>query len=496
MDCAGKSAPIYRAPPVLRADFAGTFIEYLQLLRMHRMRQRLLGLLLCAGVLPGIGRAHEIGGRFTAPIPLELLFGGAAVTVAITALLLAFTVTDTPQDTPGSAGTTVSPSIARGVWSASRGLFFLAFVLTILVGFFGKQAPAENFATIFVWPVWLKGVAILSAILGSPWPVLSPWKTLYDGLTSLEGEPVAVRREYPSWLGAWPALGGFLIWIGILENLTVVPRSPRLTALLITGYTAAMLVGGLAYGPQWFRQADVLAVLYRLFGRVAPVTFQSASDGYRVRFRWPWQGCLRPVPGIAVAAFVIATVYTVSFDGFTSTPEFQTLLFTVRDALGVGRSIGVLLYLLGFVGFVAVFIGVSRLTQRLAGVRHAEWTAAVFAFAPTVLPIAVAYEIAHNYPFVLGNAGQLVAVLWPYIGSGHGPAVDPLAWLSLSMYWWSQVLLIVVGHIVAVIAAHYVAVARYPTATAARRGHVPLTLLMIGYTVLSLWIISRPIVTG
>lgn len=320
---------------------------------------------------------------------------------------------------------------------------------------------------------------------------------LYDGLTHLEGEPIAVLGEYPSWVGVWPALGGFLLWIGILENLTVVPRSPRLTALLIIGYTVAMLLGGLAFGPKWFRQADVLAILYRLFGRVAPVAFEpTGSGGYRMQFRWPWQGCLRPVSGIAATMFVIATVYTVSFDGFTSTPEFQTLLFASRDALGVGSSVGVLLYLLGFAGFVIVFIVVSHLTQRLAGALDAGWTAAVFAFAPTVLPIAVAYEIAHNYPFVLANAGLLLAALWSFLGLGHGPVFEPLSWLSLGAYWWSQVLLIVIGHIVAVVAAHYVAVSRYETVTAARRGHVPLTLLMIGYTVLSLWIVSRPIVTG
>lgn len=457
----------------------------------------ILPVILLVAVFPGLARAHEVGGRFTAPLPLELLFGGAAVTVAITALLLALTVEDTTFDTTGYSATTLSPHVVTGIQTVFRGLFFVGFVLTIFVGLFGKQASAENFATIFVWPVWIKGLAIVSAIIGSPWAVLSPWKTLYDGLTSLEGKPIAVLKDYPSWLSVWPALGGFLIWIGILENLTAVPRSPRLTALLIVGYTITMLVGGIAFGPRWFRQADVLAVLYRLFGRVAPATLEPTRSGsYQIQFRWPWQGCLRPVTGIAVAMFVIATVYTVSFDGFTSTPEFQTLLFAVRNTVGVGRSVSIFLYFLGFAGFVATFVGVSSLTQRLAGARHTEWTSAALAFAPTILPIAVAYEIAHNYPFVLGNAGQLIAVLWSSFGLGHGPVIEPLAWLSLSMYWWSQVLLIVVGHIVAVVAAHYVAVSRYETLTAARRGHIPLTLLMIAYTVVSLWIISRPIVAS
>ncbi|MFC6732932.1 hypothetical protein [Haladaptatus sp. GCM10025893] len=57
-------------------------------------------------------------------------------------------------------------------------------------------------------------------------------------------------------------------------------------------------------------------------------------------------------------------------------------------------------------------------------------------------------------------------------------------------------LLIIVGHVVAVVAAHGVAIRRYATPSLARRSHVPLVALMVGYTVLSLWIISRPVVTG
>jgi ABC-type amino acid transport system permease subunit len=50
--------------------------------------------------------------------------------------------------------------------------------------------------------------------------------------------------------------------------------------------------------------------------------------------------------------------------------------------------------------------------------------------------------------------------------------------------------------VIAVVAAHRVALARTETAGQARRIHVPLVVLMIGYTVLSLWIVSRPIATG
>lgn len=366
----------------------------------------------------------------------------------------------------------------------------------IVTGLFGQQVPAENFATVFLWAVWLKGVAILSALLGSPWQILSPWRTIYDSLTKLEGEPISLLDRYSDWIGTWPALGLFLVWIGIVENLTVVPRSPQLTAFFLVVYMLVMLGGGLAFGPTWFRRADTLAVFYRLFGRIALIDVVAEPDGsLRIYFRSPWNACTRPVVGIAVAAFVIATVYTVSFDGFTSAPGFQTLLFGIRNALDVSSMVSIVLYLSGYAGFVGAFLGIIVLTQWAAGAETAKWRLTAFAFAPTILPIAVAYEIAHNYPFVIANLGRLPTVLWPVL-TGTGPEIDLLTWLTVVVYWWSQVILIVAGHIVAVIAAHYVAITGYPTTTAARRGHIPLTVLMVGYTVLSLWIISRPIITG
>ena len=463
---------------------------------MGRLRHVAVALILLA-IVPSVASAHEISGRFEAPLPLSLLFGGAAVTVAITAIILAFTVEETPGDVEGGFTFSISPPMASGLRITIRSVFFILFLLTVVTGSLGKQVPAENFATVFIWAVWLKGIAIIAALLGSPWRLLSPWRTLYAGLTHVEGKPIAVVGEYPAWLGVLPALGWYLLWIGVVENLTVIPRSPNATALLVIVYTVVMVGGGIAFGPQWFRNADALSVLYRLFGRVAPLTAtRTDASGYRIRIHSPWRECIQPVRGLAVTAFVIATVYTVSFDGFTSTPEFQTLLFGIRNTFGVGSSVSVLLYLGGFVGFIAIFLAIIGFTQWAASEATSEWQATTIAFAPTILPIAVAYEIAHNYPFVLGNAGQLLAVLWPFFDLGQGPTIDLLGWLTLPIFWWSQVILIVAGHIVAVIAAHYVALSQYETAQKARRAHIPLIVLMVGYTVLSLWIISRPVVTG
>jgi hypothetical protein len=110
------------------------------------------------------------------------------------------------------------------------------------------------------------------------------------------------------------------------------------------------------------------------------------------------------------------------------------------------------------------------------------------AVAPTVVPIAAAYEIAHSYPFVLTNLARVVE-----LSLGFGP-LEPLAGIPLWLFWASQVLLIVLGHVVGVVAAHRVSLERYETMALARRGHAPLVVLMVGYTIVSLWIVSRPIV--
>ncbi len=470
------------------------------------LRRVAFGVALAVLSISGIASAHQVGGtRFEAPIPLWLLFGAAAATVALTAVLLALTRSQlashdagvaAPLDAEDAAASAPSRSVRipapiGGAVAAVARIGFLAIVaFAVVVGFVGPQTPAENVATLFVWAVWLKGVAMLAALVGDPWPILSPWRTVYEALARIEGAEIALA-SYPERLGEWPALVGLLAWVGIAENLTVLPRSPVGTAVLVLGYAVAMLVGGLAFGRTWFRRADALAVLYRLFGRVAPLDVRRTDDGYAVGLRPPWRGCTTPVRSFGAVAVAVAAVYTVSFDAFTGTPEYRSILFSLRDATGLGPQASVLLYLLGVALFVGAFVGVAALTARVAG--SPGWRPAALAFAPTLLPIAVAYEIGHNYPFVARNLGQLVGVVGGYVSPAAAP-IAPLSWLSVQGFWASQVVLIVAGHLVAVVAAHAVVVEYAPSDRSALRVHAPLAALMIGYTVVSLWTISRPVV--
>jgi hypothetical protein len=333
----------------------------------------------------------------------------------------------------------------------------------------------------------------VAGLAGSVWRAISPWETLYDLLVALEGGETAVLGDCPDWLVSWPALAGFVV--GVLENLTLVTRSPAATVAVAGGYAAVMLVGGVAVGREWFARADALAVLFDLLGRVSVVAVEEDRDGVRtLTVRPPWRGCLDPVRDASVAAFVVATVYTVSFDGFTATATFRGLRDAAVDAVGLGVA-GVSLYLAGLAAFLASYVLAARVAvaaSRVGDGPGVPTATATRAFAGSVVPIAAAYGVAHNYPFVLANLGQAVAIGRELL-LGVGDPVSLLGWLPVPVFWVSQVALIVGGHLIGVVAAHGAATRVTDSPAAARRTHAPFVVVMVAYTVVSLWVVSRPL---
>jgi hypothetical protein len=60
--------------------------------------------------------------------------------------------------------------------------------------------------------------------------------------------------------------------------------------------------------------------------------------------------------------------------------------------------------------------------------------------------------------------------------------------------WYTAVTAIILGHIVAVYVAHAIALRELPDRRRALRSQYPMLVLMVGYTMVSLWILAQPIV--
>ena len=83
---------------------------------------------------------------------------------------------------------------------------------------------------------------------------------------------------------------------------------------------------------------------------------------------------------------------------------------------------------------------------------------------------------------------------WDLFGSAHYQIAVGI--VGARFAWYTSVVVIVLGHVLAMYIAHRLALGRFSAPRTARASQYPLAALMVAYTMLSLWIIAQPIVTS
>jgi len=197
---------------------------------------------------------------------------------------------------------------------------------------------------------------------------------------------------------------------------------------------------------------------------------------------------------------------TLAFDGISATPawqDFNIALEPIWLPLGAGgfffvRTVGLLLMT---VTFMLVFVAFMQLVMYF-GSRKVDLTATVSAFALTLVPIALVYNAAHNYSYVTVQSQLLIPLLNDPLGKGWNllPAVahyqPSFVLAQAAIVWYAQVILIVLGHVIAVYLSHLRAGERFRTAERALLSQYPMLVLMVAYTVVSLSILAAPTTSG
>lgn len=361
--------------------------------------------------------------------------------------------------------------------AGTRALGLVGLAGVVVVGLFGPGDPLSNGAVVVVWAGWWAGFAMSTYLVGNAWPALNPWRTL---ARPLEG----IGRTYPWRWAGWPSVAGLLglVWLEVVSPLA---DRPPVLATVVLAYTAVTVAGAVVYGTDaWFETVDPISRVFRFYGAVAPVGRD--ADGSMV-VRPPGSGLTDDrLAGADDVAFVVALLWATTFDGLVTTPLWGR--FAV-SAVTFGVP-AVVLYPLALVtGFTAAW-GLYLLAARIARRTAPTYLSAATIgrrFGPSLLAIAAGYHLAHFLDYFLSLVPALVlAVTAPFATVDPGILVVP-GWFGVV-----AVASVLGGHVLAVLVAHATAFELFPDRLQAVRSQYPVAAAMVAYTMVSLWVVTRP----
>jgi len=454
--------------------------------------------------------AHALVARKDLPVPVWLFAWGASIVLIVSffALSVSWRAPRFEEDRWRPLGAGLSRALLGLPAQIVCGLVgVLLLGLAIYAGLRGTEAPDRNFALTFLYVTTWLGFPLFSVFLGDVFRPFNPWRSVGRvvgaGFTALAGQRPAHLR-YPEALGRWPAALGLIavVWLEVIYGASggvavgLAPHAAAVAALLYSGYTLAMMA--LFGAEQWCRTGEVFSVYFGMFGRLGCF---GVEDG-RLGVRRPFAAAAKwaTVPGSA--AVVIASIATTSFDGaqegafkgalestfnhltdagfgLTSALRLTDTLFILLCFAGVG-----LVYLTGVWGMASV-PGAPSFKKLRAG------------FAHSLIPIALAYLIAHYFSlFVFQEQAQFTYLLSDPLGTGttdlFGTASSGIDFqlLNANAIWYVQVGALVIGHVIGLTLAHDRATAYWGDYRQAARSQYWMLAVMVAFTCFGLYLLS------
>lgn len=416
-------------------------------------------------------------------LPTGHYITAAALTVALTAIM-------------GAAAHRLPVMEPRAVWerrvllplSVTSYLTFIAFLALIFIGLHGERDPMHNLMTLVFWTgVWIV-VPLGSMLFGNLWRPLNPWTGPVRIVRTLLGRTGSVGL---SGLGHWPAVIGYagFVWF---QMVSLYPDDPAVLARLALTYWLGIFVLGVLEGEDWLSQGEFLTVLFGFIAKVAPLWHESSGSRTRLMRGWPGTQVLNmPALSPSAVVFVSLALAALTFDGLVQTFWWQALIGE-NPLEPTGRS-AVMWQNTG--GLLAVWV--LTLGLILGAILLGRWIGGGFATGPVVLSflaIAAGYHAAH-YLVMLLTAGQYT------LAALNDPLMTGDSWLGLPPFYVSfgfltdpRVMPIIYGlQFAAIVGAHLLAVLlglKLAGQGAKAMAHLPMTVLMVGYTVFGLWLLS------
>jgi hypothetical protein len=382
--------------------------------------------------------AHNVGGGALPAPPWLLSYLGVAIVVGTAAALRA--TWPSPRGAT-AAGEEISGEPRTGVGNVAGLVLFAGLLYAAVVG---PDLAAANIAPVAVYPVWYVGLPILCLLLGDVFRLVNPFVPVVALLERRRSPgvipaPPATTSGGPAWTSA-AFLAGFS-WYFLAYHR---PGSPRALGVLLGVYAAAAVAGGLRWGRGWLADGDAFAGI--------------SAAASRVGLRRP----AGPAPA-GTAALMIVLLGSTAFDAFSGTPFWTDVRGTSRGWSGTALDTVGLVWLTAVAA--GAFLLVVRLAERLRAKRDAE-SASGHSLAPSfgvaLVPLALSWFLAHDLTLLLAEGQNFYALLSDPLGKGwdvFGTLNHTIDFDIVLSRWvrWTQVTLLVVGHVAAVVLLHDVA---------------------------------------
>jgi hypothetical protein len=320
-------------------------------------------------------------------------------------------------------------------------------------------------------------------MFGNLWATLSPFDTI-GRLVGFDVE--GTTRPYPPSWGRWPAailLLGF-VWVELVDPFRSIPGH---LGILIMAYTLVQIGGMHVFGRRaWLEHGEAFGVYFGLIAAMAPLTRDAEG---RVVGR-PFLAGLAEVPARpGLLAVIMIALGSTTFDGLSRSSLWTDATAGLAGVVRIAVFTGGLLAVIGVV--TLAYVLAMRAAARVVG---GEWHPLAVRFSHSLVPIVLAYVVAHYFSFLVleGQLGLVrlsdpFGVGWDLFGTGDW--VVNLALLSPTTIWYVQVAAIVVGHVGGVVLAHDRAIAMFDREAAVRTQYALLAVMVL-FTASGLLILS------
>jgi hypothetical protein len=392
--------------------------------------------------------AHNVGGGALPAPPWLLGYLGAAVVLGTAVALRAMSLS--PR--PATADTDAPRAAPRVGFGAGVGLVLLVAVFVAAIA--GPDSAAANIAPRAVFVVWWVGLPIACLLLGDVMRAISPFVGVI-GASHRVRSPVDPEPDGPTWTAA--AFLAAFSWFFLAYHR---PGSPRALATFLGAYALVAVAAGLRWGRAWLATGEGFGGLSAAVARIG--------------LRRP----AGPMPA-GTASLMIVWVGGTAFDAFTNTPFWVDILGTSR---GWSRT---LLNSVGLIWLTAIVAGAYLLVVRVAERGRAEGDEPRHLTVPLaagLVPLATAWFLAHDLTLLTFEGQNFYALLSDPLGKGwdlFGTLNHTIDYRVVQSSWvrWTQVGILAVGHVTAVVLLHDAALGRLR-----RRPAMLTTWVMAGVT--------------